>query len=71
VDIVFVQGLNGDPYRTWTSDSGCFWPVDYLPKMLAPAHPRILTYAYDSNLDDDIGIYGRNLADALVTERIV
>lgn len=28
-------------------------------------------YGYDSNLDDDVGIYGQNLAGALVTERIV
>ncbi|GES62041.1 hypothetical protein ATETN484_0007002200 [Aspergillus terreus] len=34
VDIVFVHGLNGHPHDSWTSQSGCFWPVDILPDEL-------------------------------------
>lgn len=50
VDIVFVHGLNGHPKESWTSKSGCFWPVDLLPDVLAPLSPRILTYGYNANV---------------------
>lgn len=50
VDIVLVHGLNGHPRDSWTSKSGCFWPVDLLPGVLAPLRPRILTYGYNANV---------------------
>ncbi|GAB1218079.1 hypothetical protein ATERTT37_007325 [Aspergillus terreus] len=50
VDIVFVHGLNGHPYDSWTSQSGCFWPADLLPDVLGLLWPRILTYGYNANV---------------------
>jgi hypothetical protein len=52
VDIVFVHGLNGHPHDSWTShkQTGCFWPLDLLPDILAPVRPRILTYGYNANV---------------------
>ncbi|KAK4169755.1 hypothetical protein QBC43DRAFT_340361 [Cladorrhinum sp. PSN259] len=59
VDIVFVHGLGGHPYRTWThtnvpktlggdhdgQPSPVFWPRDLLPADLP--NSRILVYGYD------------------------
>lgn len=50
VDVVFVHGLNGHPYDSWTSQSGCFWPADLLPDVLGLLWPRILTYGYNANV---------------------
>ncbi|MCJ1354518.1 MAG: hypothetical protein MMC33_004507 [Icmadophila ericetorum] len=47
--VVAVHGLNGDPFRTWTTErSGKMWLKD--PSLL-PSHlknSRILTYGYDA-----------------------
>jgi hypothetical protein len=71
IDIVFVHGLNGHPYKTWTSMSGCFWPVDLLPKTLSPILHRILIYSYDTSGGNDISSLARKLAEALATDRKV
>ncbi|KAJ6018950.1 hypothetical protein N7522_001017 [Penicillium canescens] len=78
VDIVFVHGLNGSPHDSWTSKTtGCFWPVDLLPDILAAQHPRILTYGYNANVTaftdgvsrDSIVSHAETLASSLAANR--
>jgi len=79
VDIVFVHGLNGHPHDSWTSNSGCFWPVDLLPEILAPLRPRILTYGYNASVAaftdgasrDSIVSHAETLASNLAANRNV
>lgn len=79
VDIVFVHGLNGHPYYSWTSQSGCFWPVDVVHKVLEPLRPRILTYGYNANVAaftdgasrDSIVSHAETLASNLAANRSV
>lgn len=71
IDIVFVHGLNGHPYKTWTSRSGCFWPRDLLPETLSPILHRILSYSYDTSGSNDLSGHARNLAEALANDRKV
>lgn len=80
VDIVFVHGLNGHPENSWTSKtSGCFWPVDLLPDVLAQLRPRILTYGYNANVAaftdgasrDSIVSHAETLASNLAANRNV
>ncbi|KAJ5601599.1 hypothetical protein N7510_011133 [Penicillium lagena] len=79
VDIVFVHGLNGNPHDSWTShkQTGCFWPLDLLPDILAPVRPRILTYGYNANVTaftdgasrDTIVSHAETLASSLAANR--
>lgn len=80
VDIVFVHGLNGNPHDSWTSKStGCFWPVDLLPEILAAQSPRILTYGYNANVTaftdgvsrDSVVSHAETLASTLAANRNV
>ncbi|KAJ9653414.1 hypothetical protein H2198_007412 [Neophaeococcomyces mojaviensis] len=79
VDVVFVHGLNGHPYNTWTADNGVFWPRDLLPQQLGDLRCRILTYGYDANVSaftdgvgkDHIHHHAENLAARLVANRSV
>lgn len=51
VDVVFVHGLNGHPYDTWTSEkSKIFWPGDLLPPIVEEEKVRILVYGYDAGV---------------------
>ncbi|PKX92170.1 LipA and NB-ARC domain protein [Aspergillus novofumigatus IBT 16806] len=78
VDIVFVHGLNGHPYNTWsTKEPPIFWPADLLPSLLEPCKVRILTYGYNANVTaftdgaskDHIHQHAETLASTLAANR--
>ncbi|KAK4216771.1 hypothetical protein QBC37DRAFT_480297 [Rhypophila decipiens] len=53
VDILFVHGFDGHPFKTWAKDSPkglapCFWPADLLPRDCPDA--QILVYGYDRGI---------------------
>lgn len=51
VDVVFVHGLNGHPFETWTSEnSKIFWPGQLLPPILEQEKTRIVVYGYDADV---------------------
>ncbi|OAP59166.1 hypothetical protein AYL99_06464 [Fonsecaea erecta] len=51
-DIIFVHGLGGHSYKTWSKDHNpaFFWPGLWLPKDSKIGKARLLTYGYDSQL---------------------
>lgn len=79
VDVVFVHGLNGNAYNTWTADNGIFWPRDLLPIHIGDIRCRVLTYGYDANVAafrDGAGVdfvhhHAENLVARLYTNRAV
>ncbi|KFX98351.1 hypothetical protein O988_04393 [Pseudogymnoascus sp. VKM F-3808] len=59
VDIVFVHGLTGHREGTWTAGGQDEpWFKSLLPKDLPTA--RIMTYGYDANVANFIGVAGQN-----------
>ena len=53
VDIVFVHGINGHPFGTWTSENNrIFWPAELLPHFIEEVKARVLTYGYDADTFD-------------------
>jgi hypothetical protein len=48
VDIIFIHGLTGDPYDTWLSESGVYWPIQLLSRDIPNA--RILTFGFDATV---------------------
>ncbi|KAK0514865.1 hypothetical protein JMJ35_002244 [Cladonia borealis] len=57
VDIVFVHGLGGKRYHTWTKD-GVLWPRDLLAKDFTRA--RIMTWGYDAKIMKFFGPPGQS-----------
>ena len=49
--IVFLHGLGGDSYSTWTDkSSGTMWPADLLPKIERFRKSRIMTFGYNAQV---------------------
>lgn len=80
VDIVFVHGLNGHPYKTWaTHKPEVYWPKDLLPQELQQQKCRVLTYGYDANVaaftdgasTEKIHNHAEHLASRLTANRSV
>ena len=55
VDVVFVHGLNGGSYSTWSKngDLSLFWPKEWLPSDYAFRDIRIHTFGYGSGINRD------------------
>lgn len=77
---MFVHGLNGHPYHTWsTKQPDVFWPTDLLPQALEEQRVRILTYGYNATVSaftdgtsrDKIHNHAEHLASELVANRSV
>ncbi|KAL9136522.1 MAG: hypothetical protein Q9175_002267 [Cornicularia normoerica] len=78
VDVVFVHGLNGHPYHTWTSEkSKTFWPGQLLPPVFEEEKARILVYGYDADVTsftdgvskDKIHVHAEHLVAELYANR--
>ncbi|KAL8650824.1 MAG: hypothetical protein Q9226_004982 [Calogaya cf. arnoldii] len=50
VDVVLVHGINGHPFKTWTSEKHrTFWPAQLLPPFIEEAKARVLVYGFDAD----------------------
>ena len=61
--IIAVHGLNGHPFRTWTTKSGVMWLQDSKLLSKAAENSRILTYGYDANVTS---IFGSTSSDRIL-----
>ncbi|KAI0440205.1 hypothetical protein F4803DRAFT_528215, partial [Xylaria telfairii] len=71
LDVVAVNGLNGDPWATWTTDGlgqPCMWIRDLLPMLIKRA--RTFTYQYNSFTSVPHGCFTPDGFDRAVEELI-
>lgn len=71
--MVFIHGLNGHPYDTWTSEtSKTFWPGQLLPTAIDEEQARVLVYGYNADVASLIDGVSKNKihihAEQLVAE---
>ncbi|KAA8908942.1 hypothetical protein FN846DRAFT_944125 [Sphaerosporella brunnea] len=75
VDIIAVTRLAGHAFGSWKSPtSGKMWLRDFLPIGLRGCHARILTFGYDSTLQNSLSSsslqqFSRQLLDATANSR--
>lgn len=62
-DIIFIHGLGGHCYKTWSHNHNpeFFWPGLWLPKDPKIARARLFTYGYNSQVTGPEGV--ENIAD--------
>lgn len=70
--IIFVHGLGGDAFQTWTVENNHMWPKDFVPQILPKA--RVMTFGYDSKWafspsTADINDFARDLLHRLRSKR--
>lgn len=67
-DIVFVHGLGGGSWKTWTknADPAFFWPKEWLPQDAECINIRIHTFGYDFNWDKPSALGIRDFATSLL-----
>jgi len=58
VDIVFLHGITGHPYKTFAAHDGVYWPTQLLARDVTNA--RILSFGYDADVVKFLGPVGQN-----------
>jgi hypothetical protein len=68
VDLIFVHGLNGGSYSTWSKngDLSLFWPKEWLPKDDAFRDVRIHTFGYSSSISGESILNVQDFARSLL-----
>ncbi|CRK18321.1 hypothetical protein BN1723_002463 [Verticillium longisporum] len=67
-DLIFVHGLNGGSYSTWTQDDDPdkFWPAKWLPHDEAFQDARIHTFGYNSSWAQESVLNIQDFASSLL-----
>jgi hypothetical protein len=67
-DVVFVHGLNGGSFSTWTKDSnpGCYWPQQWLPEEDGFEDVRIHSFGYPAAATRDSVLNVRDISRSLL-----
>jgi hypothetical protein len=67
-DVVFVHGLNGGSFSTWTKDSnpGYYWPQQWLPEEDGFEDVRIHSFGYPAAATRDSVLNVRDISRSLL-----
>ncbi|KAK4160240.1 hypothetical protein QBC43DRAFT_293131 [Cladorrhinum sp. PSN259] len=57
-DIIFLHGLTGNSYDTWTSRKGVYWPTELLTNDFP--NVRIMAFGYDADVTRLLGPVSKN-----------